>query len=216
MCPRARQFTQPQITAAALELLQLEGWSALTARAIAKHLGTSTTPIYSVFASMEEIEAAVRVEAIDRQLHSMLTPRSGNPLLDLALGYVAFARDEPALFRFLFIDRPAAVSMAERQRLEGRGFSDRLTEIFATESGVDPLDTYFGEQPVSARDDMAYRGWIFAHGLAMLVCSGSLPGADDAELQRLLEGAGFAFYLLQQDGSFPGRPVPVPEPEPPT
>ena len=198
MSPRARKFTESQIMAATLEILREQGWGALSARAIATRLGTSTTPIYSVFASMEEIEEAVRIEAMDLQLRSMLTPRSDNPLLDIALGYVAFARDERMLFRFLFVDRPVPVSTGQREQLEGRGFSDRLRDILPDDLPGDPLDTYFGGQSVSSTDDIAYRAWIFTHGLAMLLCSGGLLDADDVEIRRLLEGAGHAFYLLQQ------------------
>jgi len=206
MSPRAPQFTESQITAAALEILREQGWGTLTARAIATRLGTSTTPIYSVFASMDDIEAAVRVEAMGRQLHYMLTPRSDNPLLDLALGYVAFARDERMFFRFLFIDRPVPASAALRQQLEGRGFVDRLREILPDNRPADLLDTYFGGRSASSTNEVAYRSWIFAHGLAMLLCSGTLPTTDDTEIRRLLEGAGYAFTLLQRE-SAPASPT---------
>jgi len=202
MSPRARQFTESEIATTALDLIRENGWNALTARSIAKRLGTSTSPIYSVFVSMVEIETAVRIEAMDSMLRSMLTPRSDNPLLDLALGYVAYARDEPLIFRFLYIDRPKEISIAERNGLEGRGLTDRLRAMFEDPSD-DPLDTYFGGQSVDATDDIAFRAWIFTHGLAMLLCSNMLPGADDAELRRLLEGAGFAFHLLQQQKATP-------------
>lgn len=205
MSPRKPQFTESQITAAALQLLREQGWGALSARAIATRLGTSTTPIYSVFAAIDDIEAAVRIEAMDLQLRSMLTPRSDNPLLDLALGYVIFARDERMLFRFLFVDRPVPISFDQRGKLEGRGFSDRLRDILPKDQPGDPLDTYFGGQPVSSTDDVAYRSWIFTHGLAMLLCSGGLLATDDAEIRRLLQGAGYAFCLLQQAPSF--RPL---------
>lgn len=210
MSPRARQFSAVQITAAAVELVREQGWSAVSARTIAQRLGTSTTPIYSVLGSMAEIEEAVRIQAMERLLHAMLTPRTGNALLDLAVGYVKFSGDERLLFRFLYIDRPSPVSRAERERLEGRGLSARIRQIFG-DSDVDPLSTYLGGQSVDAGDELAYRAWIFTHGLAMLHCAGVLPDVDEAEITRLLNGAGMAFFLLQQqqtqstaDGGRPG------------
>ena len=61
--PPKPKFTREEIVAAALSLLREQGESALTAREIGKRLGTSSSPIFTTFKDMEELKAAVQLEA---------------------------------------------------------------------------------------------------------------------------------------------------------
>ena len=61
MPPKVR-FAKEQITQAALAVVSQKGVQALTAKELGAALGTSTTPIFTVFSSMEEVEKAM-VEA---------------------------------------------------------------------------------------------------------------------------------------------------------
>ena len=56
-------FTSEAILEAAYSLTREKGWAAVSARSIAKKLGSSTMPIYSTLKSMEEIERMVRARA---------------------------------------------------------------------------------------------------------------------------------------------------------
>lgn len=99
-------FTQKMIVEAAFALTREEGWGGVTARSIARKLGSSTMPIYSSLKSMREIEAAVRVRAESLMREFQGRVYTNEQPLDIALGYVSFARDERNLFRFLYVDRP--------------------------------------------------------------------------------------------------------------
>ena len=64
--PPYSKFTREEIVNAALEIVKLKGFSALTARALGTKLGTSSRPIFTVFKSMHElhqdvIEAAKKI-----------------------------------------------------------------------------------------------------------------------------------------------------------
>ena len=96
-------YTREMVVGAAFELIREEGWSSVSARSIAKRLGSSTMPIYSQLRSISEVERALQIRA--RALLRDFQKRSWteNGRLNMAFGYVAFARDEKNLFRFLYL-----------------------------------------------------------------------------------------------------------------
>ena len=65
MPPKAK-FTKEQITKAALGVVSEKGAQALTAKELGAALGTSTTPIFTVFNSMQEVQDAVMLAAMER------------------------------------------------------------------------------------------------------------------------------------------------------
>ena len=57
--PPKPKFTREEIVAAALELVSEKGMSALTSRDLGARLGSSARPIFTVFNSMEEVQASL-------------------------------------------------------------------------------------------------------------------------------------------------------------
>lgn len=57
--PAVRKVSKEQIIDAAVEVLRDDGFSAITARSVAKKLGCSTQPIYFSFKNMDELKAAL-------------------------------------------------------------------------------------------------------------------------------------------------------------
>ena len=70
MPPKAK-FTRNEIVDTAYELVREQGAEALTAREVAKGLGTSPSPIFALFRDMEELKTAVKERAprLLRQLY---------------------------------------------------------------------------------------------------------------------------------------------------
>ena len=62
--PPKPKFTKEEVAAAALELVKECGVSALTARELGKRLGTSASPIFTVFKSMDEVKWAARARGL--------------------------------------------------------------------------------------------------------------------------------------------------------
>lgn len=67
--PPKPKFKREEIIAAAVDVTRESGIGAVSAREIAAHLGTSTRPIFTYFATMEELkqEVANTAEAILRR-----------------------------------------------------------------------------------------------------------------------------------------------------
>lgn len=101
--PPKPKFTREEIVAAALSLLREQGGSALTAREIGKRLGTSSSPIFTTFKDMEELKAAVQLEAKAVFDRYMEVAKAFFPAYKKrGMQWVKFAREEPMLFRLLF------------------------------------------------------------------------------------------------------------------
>lgn len=184
-----RVFERSDIVETALELIRRDGWRAVTARNIAKHMGSSTMPIYSHMKSLEMLEHDLKERS--RALMGEYQQRTylGTPLLDTAIGYVAFARDEKNLFRFLYLERP---DVSESQDLQS------MRDAFYTQFGKDTDRGKLLDQiPAARQEGLIRNSHIFTHGLAMMVNAGIL-NPDDQHIAVCLSEAGEAFYLLEQ------------------
>lgn len=95
---RKTQFTADDVVMAAFELVREKGLTGLSAPAVAKKMGCSTMPIYSNLKNMQTLEDEI-VRKAWRLLKEYETKTyTGDTWIDLAVGYVLFARDEPNLF----------------------------------------------------------------------------------------------------------------------
>jgi AcrR family transcriptional regulator len=171
-------FAKEKIIGAAFQLTRTKGWSTVTARSIARKLGSSTMPVYSSLKSMDEVERAVRGRA-EALMHEYQKRRfTGEPMVDSAVGYVTFARDERHLFRFLYEDRPLP-------SVRGR----RGADANAVGGVVDLAD----QAATAMTDERVLKSWAFVHGLASLI-SGGVLDLPDAAIVRILEEMGSAIY----------------------
>ncbi len=186
-------YSREDIIAAAFALLRRRGWQVVSVRAVAKELGASTMPIYSHVHSAEELEQELR-----RKTRSLLQSYqrgrySEDPLLDMAFGYIRFARDEGPLFRFLFLETAHAEPPESFSAMRMH-----LREEFAEEgSGSELLQRLTPE----AQEELIRNSWIYTHGLASLVNSGALWHCNDEEILDYLRSSGEAFYLRLLYGS---------------
>lgn len=187
-------YSYENIIEAALEILREEGWRAVTTRAIAKKIGSSTMPIYSRVKSVDDLEKDVRVrvrEILKEYQRRTVTP---DTLLNVAFGYVAFARDETNLFRYLYLERPEQLSAED---------SSGMSATFVSDFGDDSEEKRALEElQRTGHDELVQYTWIFVHGLATLVSAGTYASISDESILRFLTNAGQAFHEWStRDGS---------------
>ncbi len=72
---RPRRFTYEQIVQAALDVMDNEGYAALTISSLAKHMKVSHSVLYKYVGNIEELE----VEALQRLAAAIPMPRPGTP-----------------------------------------------------------------------------------------------------------------------------------------
>lgn len=104
--PPKIKITREDIVRTALELVRAKGTATLNARAVAEGLGCSTQPIFSNFATMEELQQAV-IEAAHayylRYLKAEAEEGRYPPYKAFGMAYIRFAGEERELFRLLFM-----------------------------------------------------------------------------------------------------------------
>ncbi|MFT4294492.1 MAG: TetR/AcrR family transcriptional regulator [Micropruina sp.] len=174
MSPRvADPGVRSALIAAATRLLADGGPGELSARRLAAEIGASTMRIYTHFANMDDLHAAVRREGFARLAAAVQDAGgSDDPVADLGAAGVAYldaARAEPGLYRAMFNHRPPPGDDA------GRPLFDLLAG--AVRRCVD--GGRFGADPARIS---AWAGelWAALHGLVTLALAGMLaPEALD-------------------------------------
>ena len=104
--PPKVKITKEDIIKTAVELVRREGTGALNARAIAAALSCSTQPVFSNFATMDELQQATVAAAYERYLgfiQSEVESEKYPPYKAFGIAYIRFAQEEKALFRLLFM-----------------------------------------------------------------------------------------------------------------
>ena len=152
---------------AAMEVLEESGETALSLRAVARCAGVSPAAPYRHYADREALVSAIAAvgyrELAERLAKAHPAPSTPEQLAAVAIAYVQFALERPALFRIMFgepcdrdnDDRVAAtraVSLFVRSIVE-KSFPQAEADAFAT--GV----------------------WALVHGLAFLHLDGKLDSS---------------------------------------
>ncbi len=174
--PPTVRFTRDAVLNAACQLMRRKGIEALNARAIAKELGGSTQPIFRLFTNMEDLHREL-ILYVTRQFQAHAEAdmaQSDSPYIQLCTTYLLYGRDEPELFKLLFMrDR-----VSEGQYSDQTNF-DLVFNILKKET---PLD-----------DETALRfferTWLFIHGLAVCIATKYIPCQDERYLISMVKEA---------------------------
>ena len=105
MPPKVRIIKQ-NVIETALDLCRRNGASSVNARSIAEALGCSTQPIFSNFATMQELQHAVLIAAYEHYLGFLQSEvESGKypQYKSFGMAYIRFAKEEKELFKLLFM-----------------------------------------------------------------------------------------------------------------
>lgn len=175
MPPKVR-VARAEIVATALELVRESGESAVNARSVARALQCSTQPVFSNFATMDELRGAVREAAnahYQQYLQEDMAAGRYPPYKASGMAYIRFAREERELFKLLFMrDRSGEVIEEDRESIRP------LLELIERNLGISE-DAAF-----SFHMEM----WIFVHGIATMIATSYLNW-DDALISEILTDA---------------------------
>ena len=105
--PPKVKYQKDEIIRAARKITSLRGIEAVTAREVAKELGVSTRPIFTYYDSMEQLRRDVYETAKEEYREYILRGlQEPIPFLGVGHQYIRFAREEPELYKLLFLTRP--------------------------------------------------------------------------------------------------------------
>ncbi|MFB2598302.1 TetR/AcrR family transcriptional regulator [Herbiconiux sp. P17] len=186
------------LIAAGVEMAREGGPRAVVLREATRRAGVSPNAAYRHFADRAALLhvvsdtclgfAADRIQqAIDEH------PPTGDAEADarmglraVGVGYIAFAREEPGLFRTAF-SVPDDLRQAASPTKAGR---NGLTPFQLVGGALDAL-VAAGVIPPERRENAEFLAWAAVHGLGMLVIDGPLRGLDDRMIdystERLLD-----------------------------
>ena len=138
MAPK-NKFTKEEMTAAALRVVRTRGIDGLTAKTMADELGTSTQPIFTGFGSMDGVRQAVYAAAVrvydgytNAGLHEKI------PFYGVGMQYIRFAREEPELYRLLFLTRTQEQACSAMQSMRHLQELVRPTLMATGRGNTDP------------------------------------------------------------------------------
>lgn len=102
---RKKEIGRDKILNIAYKMVVKDGIESLTARNIAKAGHFSTQPLYLEFSSMDEIRTEVLRKIAENLKDSVLQKEyEGDPMIDMDLAYIDFAKEHESLFRAMFVD----------------------------------------------------------------------------------------------------------------
>lgn len=175
MAPR-NKFSRDEMIEKAVQVVRKQGIGALTAKSLANELGVSTQPVFTCFHTIEEVRREV-VNAAKLLYDDYVKEGLCNdiPFLGFGMHYIRFAKEEPELYRLLFLstDQSEGNSAFEEMNASLELVTDSMQETYHIDAKT--AERYFRDM------------WLVAHSLATLIVTGSCPYTDQ-EIGRILTG----------------------------
>ena len=189
MPPKAR-FTKEQITKAALGIVSEKGAQALTAKELGAALGTSTTPIFTVFHSMQEVQDAVMLAAMERfEEYAHKAAHLGPVFKQIGMQMILFAKEEPKLYQLIFMS-----SISEAQT-----FDDIYAHLGSlADECLNVLQKGYDLSKADAKT-LFEHVWIHTFGIGALCATGMCDFSHE-QIAQMLTQDFTAMMMLMKSG----------------
>lgn len=188
--PRKAQYSKEDIVAAALGVAAKKGMDGLTAKELGAALGTSTSPIFTVFDSMHQVQVEVRRAAMaqfesyaDKVKH--ITPA----FKQAGMQMIRFALEEPNLYRLCFMTGGGQIT-------HFREIYDLLGESAPKCIALIRHDYGLTEQEAEALFEHV---WIYTYGIGALCATGMCQFSEE-EISDMLtkDFTGMMMFIRTQ------------------
>ena len=101
--PPKPKFTREQVVDAAYEIAREKGIEGVVARELAGKLGSTVSPIFTLFENMEEVKNAVYEKAKEECISYLAECFSYTPAFkEFGIRWIRFSMEEPMLYRLMF------------------------------------------------------------------------------------------------------------------
>lgn len=173
---RKETITKDFLIDTAFIMAKSEGMENVTARKLAAKAGCSTQPIFRLYENMEELwnEIFIRAVSYYEFFYDKCEKNNSEPFVDLGIAYINFAKNEPELFKILF--------------LSDKRYGKSLYEILNGEKGA------VGTEMTKAKNagckdagDLFTKMWIFIHGAACMVITGDYDLGEEDTIKLLVD-----------------------------
>lgn len=159
--PPKVKVTKEEIVKTAVELIRKDGEQAINARGLALALNCSTQPIFSNFATIEELQAEIRAYVYNSYL-AYIEKEVGSGKYPsykaFGMAYIRFAKEEKQLFKLLFMRDRTGEDLSPSQDFE------KSVEIIMQKNGV-------SKETASL---IHLEMWACVHGIATMIVTSFL------------------------------------------
>ncbi|MBR3328768.1 MAG: TetR/AcrR family transcriptional regulator [Atopobiaceae bacterium] len=166
--PPSVKFTKQEIIDAALRVVRAGGVGSLTARSLASELGASTRPMFTYFDSMDALKHEVHEAAkdlyradVERGLAEPI------PFRGVGQSYIRFAKQEPELYKLLFLEKPSDAGGGAMEALALSQDLVRASLMRIYRMDAEQADCYFRDL------------WLVAFSFATLIVTDDSPYTDE-------------------------------------
>jgi len=175
--PPKQKITREMILEAAIQLVRKSGIDNVNSRNIAKELSCSTQPVFSQFATMEELRKGVFDYACHRFVDEVLQNTDNPDFLQLStLWYINLMRNEKNLYKLLYFSS---------------GFdSGRLTDVLignfkSNHMMIEKMQKDYSLDETACQD-ILLRAFSCLHGIGSLITFNNFE-ISDTEISELLK-----------------------------
>ena len=186
--PTKIRISKDMILDAAFEIVRKDGIEKLSNRELANKLKCSIRPIYYQFKNVEEMQKELYTK-IEQFFYKFLLDNmvEGIPKYkQIGINYIKFAKKEKKLFQTLFMSDMGLTPDA---------FVSKAGENYKEIEKLVKISTNLNEDDIK---DFHTKMWIFCHGIATLVASGTVK-LTDSQIQELLSYEFQALMLLEEN-----------------
>lgn len=196
MPPRAK-YTREEIVNKAFEMTRQRGIDAVVARELAKELGTSTSPIFTTFKNMEELQKEVRKLALKEFESYVSDALKFTPAFKyVGMKMIEFAMREPKLFQLVYM-----------REHDGSQTFAMLVEELGDTVGV-CIEIMQKEYALSREEaEVLFRQvWLHTFGICVLV-AGKVCRLTPEEISEMLSMEFKGALMLIKSGTFKTEPI---------
>ena len=190
--PPKVKFTSDEIIEAAVGITRTKGIDAVTAREVGRVLGVSSRPLFTYFDTVEELKREVYLYAKDLYKEYVKDGLKAEiPFLGVGQQYLRFAKEEPNLYKYLFLTPPDGVrgGVMEGLKLSQDLARGSLMKIYNMDA--DTADKYFRDL------------WLVAYGFTTMIAIGECPYSDEQISAIFTE---FSISICKAYKEIPGLP----------
>lgn len=160
--PPKIKITKEEIIKTTVELVRTSGEESINARAVANALNCSTQPIFSNFATMEDLRDAVIAGAYGLYLDFIKNEVNSGKYPEykaFGMAYIRFAMEEQELFKLLFMRDRTGEDLSSSPDFE------QSAEIISKTTGVS----------IEIARLMHLEMWACVHGIGVMIATSFLP-----------------------------------------
>lgn len=210
--PPKPKFTKEEVAKVAFEIVKEGGLSSLTAREVGRRLGTSASPIFTYYSTMDEVKAAAREIALREFKEYVSDYKEYTPAFKrIGMMIVSYGMKQPELFKLLFMQEHEQAHDIQSTVSDLGDVAQVCMQLIRKDYGMSEKEAQIVFEQM----------WVHAFGLgvmcAMGVCNfseeeiGKRLGIMFASLAMLIKSGKveqvYATAEKNTDGMFQGRKV---------